>query len=273
MTPQMLQQRFTQIEQAVSRLNQGLVTLFTRLVRVSQRAAAAEARARLAAAGQKPRLPMEFKAQFGEDVFIWDALGQPLSGFFIEVGAFDGYAYSVTHGLEALGWNGLLVEALPGPCEACKARRPNSRVVHAALSRPGGPATATFNAASDSLGGMYSFLTTDEHHRGVLANSGTTTAPITVPQTTMDALLEGHAGSIDAAIIDVEGGEIPLLEGFDLNRWKPRVLILEDNARGRDPALERYMQSQPYHFLGWLEVNRLYIHNDERAVIEQCKRM
>jgi len=41
-------------------------------------------------------------------------------------------------------------------------------------------------------------------------------------------------------VIDVEGGELEVLDGFDLQIQRPRVLIIEDNSMGRDPALRNF---------------------------------
>jgi hypothetical protein len=52
---------------------------------------------------------VEFRSQCGEDALIWDAFNGQLDGFYIEVGAFNGYDFSVTYALDCIGWNGLLI--------------------------------------------------------------------------------------------------------------------------------------------------------------------
>ena len=237
-----------------------------------QRIAALEARQQLADEGRTPRRKIEFRSQFGEDLWIWDVLGWQTSGFFIEVGAFDGYHFSVTYALEAMGWNGLLIEALPEPYQKCAAHRPNSRVVNAALGRRGASGTANFISVQDHFGGMLSYADAKtEHARRVHENKFKTTE-IQTPLTSMDALLAEHSGPIDVAVIDVEGAELDVLDGFDLDRYRPRVLILEDNERGKDPALGNYMASKPYVFAGWVAPNRLYVRADEAQLLERLKR-
>jgi len=49
-----------------------------------------------------------------------------------------------------------------------------------------------------------------------------------VRQSTLDALLADEGVStIDVLVIDTEGFEAEVLAGFDLRRWKPKVLIIE----------------------------------------------
>lgn len=244
---------------------------------LQQRVYALDAAEQLRQAGRTRTAPIEFRAQYAEDVALWDLFGAKLDGFYIEVGAFDGYNYSVSYAFEAVGWKGLLVEGIPERCEQCRARRKRSRVVHAALSRPGAPPTVEFVVTEDAYG------VTEDAYGGMLSHVRGTTGPaaqeaakmqrrhVSVPVTTMDALLEGHSGPIDFAVIDVEGGEVDLLEGFDLARWKPRVMMIEDNLPDDRSALRPYMATKPYVEAMRMGVNRLYIHADEKELIERAK--
>lgn len=257
-----------QLAQAITHLQRSLASTQRQMLDVRKRLAVAEAGAALAAAGRRPSLPLRFTSQYGEDLLIWEALGRPLGGFYIEAGAFDGEALSVTYPLEAMGWTGLLVEAIPGAAEACRAARPGSRVVHAALAGPGGPPEAEFTVIDPSVGGVFSHLRADEHT--LRATAAAKKTKVRVPLTTMDALLEGHAGPIDVAVLDVEGGEADLLRGFDLPRWRPRMLLVEDNRRG-DPELDRILAAAGYAMAGWLEVNRVHVRADEPGLLERAR--
>lgn len=234
-----------------------------------KRVARLEALSLLAAANRKPTMPLSFQSQFGEDALVWSLLDCPLDGFFIEVGAFDGWNYSTTYAFEAIGWKGLLIEAIPGRCEMCKKARPGSRVVNAALSRRGSSGTANFTIVEDHYGGMLSYNTTTPDHLGDLRQGRFATRPVSVPLTSMDALLEGHKGPVDFASIDVEGGEADVLDGFDLDRWKPKVLLIEDNNRN-NAAVVAHMQRHPYRFAGWLFVNAVYVRTDQPMVMRRA---
>ena len=258
------------IQTHLQRMNDQIQQNRLELMHLKQRVCASEARELLRLHRREPTMPVRFRAQFAEDATAWELLGCPLDGFFIEVGAFDGLNYSVTYALEALGWKGLLVEAIPQRSEQCRHNRRNSRVVHAALSRPGSPAAMSFTIANDQYGGMLSYLGENASAERDLQNASVAFERVSVPVTTMDHLLAEHKGPIDLASIDVEGGELALLEGFDLHKHRPRVLLLEDNSLGSDPALGAYMQSQPYVQVAWAEVNRVYVHRDERDILARC---
>lgn len=243
-------------------LNRFVASASTKLILLSQKIAALEAESILREEGRVPRMPIEFRSQYGEDVFIWDILERPMGGFFIEVGAFDGYSYSTTYALEALGWTGLLIEAIPERAAQCAMRRRGSRVVQAALSAPGSPPTARFHLAKDVYGGMLSHMPVGPLRSAKLDADGIVRSPIEVPVKTMDELLEGHEVGIDVAVIDVEGHEVPLLRGFDLERHRPRILLIEDNNTERDEALSAYMGTKPYTQVAWVGVSRAFAHND-----------
>jgi FkbM family methyltransferase len=259
----------TDILNAIGQLQKNVAYLESQVLNLRQKAAALEVRERLAARGKTTRLPFEFRSQFGEDLAIHDMLGEKDRGFYIEVGAFDGRSISVTWFLDALGWDGLLVEALPDRAESCRRNRPNARVVHAALGRRGSSGTTSFSIVEGGPGPMHSYLSTTFEHQQSVAQSGATVRLINVPLTTMDALLESHptpVERVDVAVIDVEGGELDLLDGFDLERWKPRIMIIEDNSMGRDPRLERWMASRPYDMLAWIMVNRVYVRRGDAEI-------
>ncbi len=215
----------------------------------------------LLASNRTPVRPVEFRSQCGEDGFIWDLFERGpaplLEGFYIEVGAFNGYDFSTTYALDCAGWRGLLVEPIPERYAECVRNRPTARVVHAALGGPGSSGTTTFTVTDDIHGGMLSRLGVDRRARPGDVKSE---RQVTVPFTTMDALLAGHTGEIDVAVIDVEGAEVPLLKGFSLEKYGPKVILIEDE-KGETP-IEQHMRTRPYQQIGWMAFNRVYARND-----------
>ena len=249
------------LQSYINHCERSLAAIQEQVWTLRRRNSALEAREKLRAQQREPAMPIVFRSQYGEDVLLWDFLGQPTTGFFIEVGAFDGVSYSVSFALEAMGWKGLLIEAIPDRFAACMAARPNSRVVHAALNKPGSPPEATFHFVQDQYGGMLSFLDPASDHAKDMKSQGVQIQSVKVPQKTMNELLADHTGPIDLAVIDVEGGEVDLLKGFDLERYKPKVLCLEDMG-GEGSPLCKYMETQSYTKAFWFECNCIYVHND-----------
>lgn len=235
------------------------------------------ARRRLADSGRTPRMEIEFRSQFGEDLFLDELFdGQP-QGFFIEVGAYDGYTYAVTYALESQGWSGLLVEPVPSLHAKAQARRPGSRVVNAALSRRGSTGTARFTHILGSGADDYdaSSYLEDPAARGFSKRppADTRVEHVEVPLTTMSDLLADRSGPIDLVVIDVEGGEMNLLDGFDLARFRPRVVLIEDHNLGRDRAILDHLARHGYEHVCWISYNRLLVRTDEPALLERARRI
>lgn len=229
-----------------------------------------EGNEQLRRAGRTPAFPLEFTSQYGEDCWLWELFGGKLDGFYIEVGAFDGVTYSVTYPFESVGWKGLLIEPITDRFEHARANRPGSRVVHAALAGPGSTGTCSFTVVSGENQGMLSYLTPTAINTRDVASTGLPTKKVTVPLTTMNDLLANHTGPIDFAVIDVEGGEIPLLEGFDLEKYRPKVLLIEEGLPSRDSPVLQYLSRFPYVAAAYPWINRVYIHKDETELIQRA---
>ena len=217
-----------------------------------------------------------FKAQFGEDRVLWQVFRQRPTGYFIEVGAYDGVALSNTYFLEQMGWKGLLVEPIGALCQMAAARR-RARVVNAACSRRGASGTATFTVAQNVP--VLSFLVADEEHRQRCVREGATLIEIEVPVTTLDDVLmkerrnapEGESPwranegwQIDLVSIDTEGCELDVLDGFSLGRFKPRILVME-NDRPAGGAIEPYLAERGYRKFHRQTINDFYIRKDDPA--------
>jgi FkbM family methyltransferase len=236
----------------VFRLRAELVALHRELV-------AARKACVLATAAPSPRLPLMMPSQNGEDVVLWEFFEGKRDGFYVEVGAYDGVGFSNTYFFEAVGWDGLLVEAVPSLHQAACQSRPNSRVVHAAAGRQAGTVRLT---VVEGEGGVAT-LSSATPDRQRIVREGGRMREIDVPLVRLDSLLEDVRQPIDFVSIDVEGLELAVLEGFDLQRFAPRVLVVEDNAQGADPRVPEYLGRHGYVERFRLEQNAFYTRRDD----------
>lgn len=202
-----------------------------------------------------------FRAQFYEDVFAWDILGRRLSGFFIEAGAFDGVSMSVTHALEAMGWRGVLVEPIRAKADACRTNRPGSRVVWSALGDTNGE--ADFVLLDDQYGGAMSYLADSKEHEKMLSVVERTRRTERVPVVTLNEILKDHAGPIDLLSLDVEGSELSALRGIDLERYRPRLILVEEENHAGGAAAAEYMGHTEYQCIGRFGRSGCYLHKSE----------
>jgi FkbM family methyltransferase len=215
-----------------------------------------------------------FRAQFGEDRVLWQVFRQKREGFFIEIGAYDGVHLSNTFFLEQMGWRGILVEPIYQLCEKAAASRSRSRVVHAACSRKGSPPTATFTIANNVP--VLSFLDADDEHRERCIREGAELIEIEVPVVTVadilryerksrspngNAWVANRGWQIDLVSIDTEGCELDVLDGFELERFKPSVLVIE-NDRPSGSAIEPYLRERGYRKFHRQVINDFFVRED-----------
>lgn len=66
---------------------------------------------------------------------------------------------------------------------------------------------------------------------------------------------------IDFISIDTEGTELDVLQGFDIARWKPKLLVIENNFN--DPKLKEYLSKFGYILSERIGVNDFYVNPDE----------
>lgn len=216
--------------------------------------------------------PVTFRSQFGEDLLILELLGWPNDGYFIEVGGYDGITNSTSAALEQLGWTGLLVEPVPELCALACTNRPAARVEHAALGKRGSTGTARLTHFQGPPG-------YDESSHLQTADSAATRRPpadtpartIDVPLTTLDDLLADTTDRVDAASIDVEGHELDVLDGFDLDRYRPAILLVEDHSRAGTGPINDALIPRGYTQAGWLAWNRVMIRTDRADVLDRAR--
>jgi FkbM family methyltransferase len=188
--------------------------------------------------------PYEDENRLKEEFF-----GYSGSGYFVEVGANDPERWSQSFHLEQMGWSGILVEPQPELADALRQRR-TAKVYSVACSSPenaGKRITLHLAGGHSSFDPMLKVATS--------VPQGT----IDVPVRTLDEILtEASAPSpIDFLAVDVEGHEIEVLRGFDVARWRPRLILVEDHAL--DTRLHRFMRSRGYRWFRRTDVNGWYI--------------
>ncbi len=185
-------------------------------------------------------------ALYGMDAQLERILARE-GGTFFEAGAHNGYTQSNTYYLERFrGWSGILVEPIPELQRLCAKRRPDSRVIGAALVGPDfGAREATLN-----FGDLMSTVGDAGHAAEGLSVVGRPAYEVSVPARTLTEILdEVSAPPIDLMVLDLEGNELEALRGLDLDRLAPEHLLLEAlEPREQKPTFDRELESH-YDFV------------------------
>ncbi|MGD0024220.1 MAG: FkbM family methyltransferase [Xanthobacteraceae bacterium] len=177
--------------------------------------------------------------------------GQLEQGYFVEVGANHPHYGSQTFDLEQRGWIGVLVEPQPDLADDLRRQRSAKVFAEACSSRRNSGRNMTLNLA----GGHSSF--NPKLNLAEVKPHGT----IEVPARTLnEILIEAAAPRIDFISIDVEGHELDVLDGFELTRWKPRLILIEDLLLHL--RLHRYLSRRGYRLLRRTGINNWYVPAD-----------
>lgn len=228
-------------------------------INLSRFACLAEARARI------PNLPQDIStySQHGEELYIWQQLGFKPSGFFIEIGAYDGVRLSNSYFFERIGWKGILIEAHPELAKQCQLNRPNSTTLHAALGETDG-GSVNFSMVSGKTGiDTLSFVSTSEKQLLRIKSNGGKIRNVKVHQRSLDSLLqEFKISEVDFISIDVEGVELDILKGANLSTQKPRLLLIEDNSSGANRNVFDYLGCYGYNKIMTIGCNDFYLLNN-----------
>lgn len=168
---------------------------------------------------QIPDLPTHLK----------NGLGNIERGSFVEVGAYDGERFSNTSWLADRGWNGVYVEPSPEYATLCRARHRLNRVqvVNCAAGVEEGEAVLMQMGSLSTISAptFMAYQEQDWSKRQLEKRLEEHTAKIRP----LDAILESTKvePGFDLLVVDVEGFEEQVFQGFDLPRWSPRMMIVE----------------------------------------------
>ncbi len=208
-------------------------------------------------------------AQNLEDIVLWRVLGHVEGGTYVDVGAADPDVDSVTRNFYDRGWSGLNIEPLPQYVARLRSDRPRDITIDACAGNQSGRLELT--AVADT-----GLSTLSSPIRAELERDGYTIETIETRVETLDDLLveAGFEGrEIHFLKIDVEGFEQEVLEGLDLTRWRPWVLVVEaTHPRSATPthtAWEAGVLASGYIACLFDGLNRFYLSLDHDDLAEQ----
>lgn len=208
-------------------------------------------------------MPWISYAQNGEDVMLRRALADVAQGFYVDVGANDPRADSVTRAFYELGWSGINVEPVSHWFALLAADRPRDLNLQlAASSREGG--LRLYEIVGTGLSTADEALA--QRHRA----QGREVREIEVPARRLDDILrDAGAAEVHFLKVDVEGAEAEVLRGLDLDRVRPWIVLVEATEPGSTAA--SYAQWEPlltgkdYDFVWFDGLNRYYLAREHGA--------
>lgn len=197
-------------------------------------------------------------SQEQEEKLVRDFFGGDDSGFYVEVGANHPTDGSQTWHLEQLGWTGVLIEPQPDLAAFLVTMRKTAKVFPVACTSPENAGQTMSLHVDGARSGL---------NRDRMAPGSQAAYVIAVPTRTLDSILEeAEAPSpIDLLSIDVEGHELEVLSGFDLQRWQPLLILLEDHVGTLQ--MHRFLKARGYKLIRRLGNNGWYVSAEANAKV------
>lgn len=204
-----------------------------------------------------------FFAQGGEDIHILYLLGKATGGYYIDIGCNDPVDNSNTFKLYLQDWDGILVDGNPVLIEKARKIRKKDTCIHALVSNE--TREADFYIGESNL--MSSI------DAGFVENSsskGYVPKKIKMQTVTLNQLIDTYvpAGkTIDLLSIDVEGHDFEVLQSLDLNRHRPRMIVVEDLEHSKsnieDNTFVKYMQAYRYNLVSTDKQNLFFLKGED----------
>lgn len=182
------------------------------------------------------RVDEGYVSQFGQDLLVDIVFGPHSNGrMFVDVGAHDGITFSNTYFLEKYrGWQGLCVEANPTTFSQLRSNRTCLLENCAVSTRASELNFASISGAPEMLSGIESQFPR-RHLRRIkeeIETTGGSYETIRVQSMPLQDLLDKHSISkIDFLSVDVEGGELGVINSIDFSRTAVKLLAVENNYR------------------------------------------
>jgi FkbM family methyltransferase len=202
-------------------------------------------------------------AQNMEDILL-DRVFRGQNGTYMDVGANHPILESNTHFFYLRGWRGVNLEPIPGNHALFVQHRPEDTNLAVAASDREGTMPFFEIAADGGLTGhsTLSAQVAESHHRPDFR-----VLEYEVPVRTIGWLAEQYQiAPPDFLSIDVEGHESSVIRGIPLDRWRPKVLVVESLVPiehvASHAAWEPTLLDNGYVFATFNGINRFYLRAD-----------
>lgn len=212
-------------------------------------------------------------AQNFEDVMLWRALRAVVGGRYIDIGAGEPDADSVTQAFYERGWHGVNVEPLLGPFTRLQATRPRDVNLNLAAGAVGGEVCLYVVGNETGLSTLDPDLASRHRAEGW---------EVTEKQTRVATLADicaahGDRGEVHFLKIDAEGAELDVLKGADFSHWRPWIILLEAvdpiEQMPQHEAWETEVLTPAGYKCVWFDgLNRFYLAAEQEAKLAHAFR-
>jgi FkbM family methyltransferase len=165
-------------------------------------------------------------SQGGQDIYVTRILKEKRNGYFVEVGANNGFLMSNTYLLEKnYDWKGICIEATPDKIDELKNNRPNAICIESAVYSESDLELEFTTSVVD----IFNVITEYAEVAVDFLNQSNTIIVTTLSLTYI--LNEQNAPeNIDYLSIDTNGSDYKVLEGIDFTKYKFNVITIKNSS-------------------------------------------
>jgi FkbM family methyltransferase len=211
--------------------------------------------------------------RYGLDLLLKHFFRDKKDGIYIDVGCFHPKLGNNTYLLYKKGWRGINIDVDSHSIEIFNYLRPRDYNKQIAVSDKSGEVDLYFYHDRSAINTL---------SKETFGSRGGKSLDIKkIKSETLNSIIENSPfkdNKIDFLTIDVEGYEINVLKGFDINRYKPDIIILEfiDNSVKKqefynnkiqnliNSEIYKYMSENNYSFVNWVGFDLVFISKDIR---------
>jgi len=206
----------------------------------------------------------------GLETIYLNCFGYKTNGVYVEVGANNGMFVSNTYGLSKIGWMGLLIEPQERFLNEAKIAYkdfPNTKFHNGCVGEIKGKIklfigeTSSLATINEKFVDIYNQISWSE---GILNKEKFVELDC---DTLNNILIDNNIPkNFDLLVIDVEGAELSVLNGFDISNWNPKMVIIEMCEMNEHRSLtcdndkiNEYFNNAGYYKIYKDEINTIFI--------------
>lgn len=203
-------------------------------------------------------------SQTGEDAIIRSLIDERRTGIYVDVGCNHPIRWSNTLSLYLHGWSGINIDANPRLVEEFAKTRRRDIAVCAAVSDI--EQEVVFHEFEDDLVSTLGGAVLQEWQKKWKKRGERV-----VKTRTLDSVLHEHLAEgtkIDVLSVDVEGHDLNVLRSVDLNRYRPKLILVEMHKfnlhNTSESPIARYLADHGFRLIGFDTLNGYFV--DQRSV-------
>ena len=199
----------------------------------------------------------KFLSQAGQDKIIYDHFFKWMSShkYFVDIGAYDGVKGSNSYFFEKhLNWKGVLIEPSRKQFEKLQKNRSNE-CINTAISNK--VESLEFVEVVNGLTQMSGLNTPsfEKNYEYINSDIYSETEIYEIKTSTFNELIKQR--DIDYLSIDIEGGELSLLESLDFDFYNIKVISIENN-QPNDISYYNLMKQNGFQFFHYIGADEIY---------------